>query len=235
MTSTTNTVQLGLGRKAVAELVGTFLFVFVGAGSAVSAQYLSGPNPGFPSLITIAFANGLGLAVAVSATMNISGGSLNPAVTIAVWLAKKISLKTAITYILAEIVGATLAGYVLILALPTDAGNMVHWGAPALSPRTSIFQGILLETVMTFFLVIVIFGTAIDSRAPKLGGFAIGVTVVVDVLTGGPFTGAAMNPARAIGPMIASLSFADWYVWWIGPIVGAIVAMLAYKHAISRV
>jgi aquaporin Z len=226
---------LGLGRKAVAELVGTFVFVFVGAGSAVSTQYQLGSTPGFPSLIAVALANGLGLAVAVSATMNISGGSLNPAVTIAVCLAKKIPLKTAIAYIVAEIVGATLAAYVLTLALPTDSGNIVHWGAPALSPRTSILQGMLLETVMTFFLVIVIFGTAIDARSPKLGGFAIGVTVIVDVLTGGPFTGAAMNPARAVGPMIASLSFSDWYVWWIGPIVGAIVAMLAYKHAISRV
>lgn len=235
-TTTTHTtpIVLSLRRKAVAELVGTFVFVFVGAGSAVSTQYLLGSTPAFPQLIAVAFANGLGLAVAVSATLNISGGSLNPAVTIAVLIARKISLRAAVAYIIAEIVGATLAGVSLIISLPSDAGSKVHWGAPALS-GINLFQGILLEAIMTFFLVIVIFGTAIDLRAPKLGGFAIGLTVVVDVLTGGPFTGAAMNPARASGPMIASLFFDNWYVWWIGPIIGAIIAVLVYKYGISQV
>ncbi len=236
-TTTTHTtpVVLSLRRKAVAELVATFVFVFVGAGSAVSTQYLLGSTPAFPQLIAVAFANGLGLAVAVSATLNISGGSLNPAVTIAVLIARKISLRAAVAYIIAEVIGATLAGVLLIVSLPSDVGNAVHWGAPTLSPRTNLFQGILLEAIMTFFLVIVIFGTAIDLRAPKLGGFAIGLTVVVDVLTGGPFTGAAMNPARASGPMIASLFFDNWYVWWIGPIIGAIIAVLVYKHGISQI
>ena len=226
---------LSLRSKAVAELVGTFVFVLVGAGSAISTQYLLGSTPGFPQLIAVAFANGLGLAVAVSATINISGGSLNPAVTLAVLLARKMSLKAAIVYIIAELVGATLAGVILILSLPTTAGNAVHWGAPTLSPDITLFQGLLLESVMTFFLVIVIFGTAVDLRAPKIAGLAIGLTVVADVFLGGPFTGAAMNPARASGPMIAGLFFNNWYVWWIAPIIGALLGAVVYIYGISRV
>jgi MIP family channel proteins len=239
-TTTTTTgvtpVVLSLRSKAIAELVGTFVFVLVGAGAAVSTQFVLGTSPGsLPQLIAVAFANGLALAVAVSATINISGGSLNPAVTLAVLLARKMSLRAAIVYIVAEIVGATLAGLTLILALPAVSGNAVHWGAPTLSPQISMFQGILLEIVMTFFLVTVIFGTAIDMRAPKIAGLAIGLTVVADVFLGGPFTGAAMNPARASGPMIASLFFDNWYVWWIGPIIGALLAAVVYIYGISRV
>lgn len=235
MGNNSSSVSPSLGRKAAAELVGTLVFVFVGAGSAVSTQYLSSSISGYPSLIIIALANGVGLAVAVSATMNISGGHLNPAVTMSALVAKKISLNNAIVYILGQVLGASLAGYLLIVALPSVAGNAVHWGTPALAPETSVFQGILLEAIMTFFLVLVVFGTAIDARGPKLVGFAIGLTVAVDAMTGGPFTGAAMNPARAIGPAIASLTLNNWYVWWIGPIIGGIVAALIYEYAISRV
>jgi MIP family channel proteins len=226
---------LGLGRRAVAELVGTLAFVFVGAGSAVSTQYLSSSNPGFPSLILIAIANGGGLAIGISATINLSGGQLNPAVTIAALAARKISLGDAVVYIMSQVVGATIAAYLLIATLPSAFGDPVHWGTPTLGPQTSVAQGILLEAIMTFFLVIVVFGTAIDARAPKLGGLVIGLIVVADVIAGGPFTGAAMNPARATGPAIASMTLGNLYVWWVGPILGGVVAALVYKYMMSKI
>ncbi|MBO0888376.1 aquaporin [Candidatus Bathyarchaeota archaeon] len=218
-----------LARKYVAELLGTFLFVFVGAGSAVASFTF---DPG-ASLLIGAFANGIGLAVAVSATMSISGGHLNPAVTIGLWLGKKTPAKDVIPYIVAQLVGATIAGLVLISVLPAATGSAVHWGAPGLNTIT-IAQGTVFELVMTFFLVLAIYGTAVDKRAPKIGGFGIGLTVLADVLVGGPFTGAAMNPARAMGPMLASLAFPSyWYIYWIGPVIGSILASLIYSRFIE--
>ncbi len=218
-----------LSQRALVELVGTFLFVFVGAGSVIAAQFLSA---GSVSLLMIAIANGIGLAIAITFAMNISGGHINPAVTIAAYATKKIKALDAVWYVFAQVVGATLAGCMLILLFPAVAGMAVNYGTPTVSSSVSVLQAIGLEAVMTFFLVFVVFGTAIDSRAPKVAGFAIGLTVVVDVLAGGPLTGAAMNPARAIGPAIASLYFTNWYVYWIGPIIGALVAALIYKYAV---
>ncbi|MGI0081029.1 MAG: aquaporin, partial [Nitrososphaerales archaeon] len=113
------------------------------------------------------------------------------------------------------------------------------WGAPLIA-KISVGQGIVLEAIMTFLLVFTVFGTAVDPRAPKVGGFAIGLIVAIDVLVGGPFTGAAMNPARAIGPEIAgayltgSAAFTNWYVWWIGPIIGGIIAALLYAYVLMK-
>jgi MIP family channel proteins len=223
-----------LARKYVAELLGTFLFVFVGAGSAVASQYLlSGALDPGASLLIGAFANGIGLAVAVSATMGISGGHLNPAVTIGLWLGKKTPAKDVIPYIIAQLVGATIAGLVLISVLPSIIGSNANWGAPRINTIT-VAQGTALELVMTFLLVLAVYGTAVDKRAPKVGGFGIGMIVLGDVLVGGPFTGAAMNPARAMGPMLASLTLPSyWYIYWIGPVIGSVLASLIYSRFIE--
>ena len=218
-----------LSQRALVELVGTFLFVFVGAGSVITSLLLSA---GAVSLLIIALANGIGLAIAITFAMNISGGHINPAVTIAAFVAGKIKSFDAISYIIAQVVGASIAGFLLLMLYPAAAGSAVHYGTPTVASSISVLQAIALEAIMTFFLVFVVFGTAIDKRAPKVAGFAIGLTVVVDVLAGGPLTGAAMNPARAIGPAIASLYFANWYVYWIGPILGAVVAALIYSYAV---
>ena len=225
---------IALSRKLVAELVGTFLFVFVGAGSAVATQSLGFSNPG-SSLLIGALANGLGLAVAVSLTMAISGGALNPAVTVGLFLGKKVKGKDVVPYIVAQLIGATLAGAVLVASFPSSLGNPVNWGAPSLSSAITVGQGILLELVMTFFLVLAVYGTAVDKRAPKIAGFGIGIAVMADVLAGGPFTGAAMNPARAMGPMIAALTFPSyWWIYWIGPLVGAGLAGLLYNRILEK-
>ena len=223
-----------LYRRVAAEILGTFLFVFVGAGSAVATQYLGVSDAG-SSILIAALANGLGLAIGISITMGVSGGVLNPAVTLALLLGRKIRGRDAVPYIIAQLVGATLAGILLIAASPSSVGTAAHWGAPTLSNDISVAQGTLFELVMTFLLVLAVFGTIVDKRAPKIGGFGVGLIVLADVLTGGPFTGAAMNPARAMGPMIASLSFPSyWYIYWVGPIIGAALAGLIYSRLIER-
>ena len=220
-----------LGQRALVEAIGVFLFVFVGAGVAISTQFIS---PTYPALVAIALANGLALGLAISCVMGISGGHLNPAVTISMLLTKRIGGKDALAYIIAQLVGAIVAGVFLVMLYPQVAGQAANYGAPSLGTGVGAFQGILIEAVMTFFLVFAIFGTIIDKRGPRIGGFGVGLAVVVDVLAGGPLTGAAMNPARAMGPAIASMNLASWYVWWIGPIIGAVAAALIYDYFLLR-
>jgi len=223
-----------LSKKLAAEFLGTFTFVLVGAGSAVAIQSLGLTDPA-SSLLLAAFANGLGLAVAISATMAISGGSLNPAVTFGLLVARKIRARDVIPYVVAEVLGATLAGAALEASLPPGLGTPVHWGSPTLAGSVGVAQGTLLELLLTFVLMFAVLGTAVDPRAPKIGGFGIGIAVMVDVLTGGPITGAAMNPARAMGPMLASGFLPSyWYIYWVGPLVGAMLASLAYRFALER-
>jgi MIP family channel proteins len=222
--------SIPLGRKLAAELVGTYVFVLVGAGSALATPSSSDPGSG---LLIAALANGLGLAAAVSATIGISGGVLNPAVAVGLLTGGKLSPRDVVPYIVAELVGAVAAGVSLVLAFPSTLGSAVHWGAPSITGIT-VWQGIGIEALLTFVLVIAVYGTAVDPRAPKIGGIGIGIAVLADVLVGGPFTGAAMNPARAYGPMLAGGFYPGyWYVYLVGPLVGAFAAGLVYRYLIE--
>lgn len=222
--------ETGLGQKAAIEAIGTFILTFIGAGSIIATQG--------GQLIVIALAHGLALAIAVSAAMNISGGHINPAVTLGMLATKRISLQHAVVYIIAQLVGAIIAGYMLFGVFPNAMGKAVNWGAPGIAAsgafKISVPQAVLFEALMTFILVFAVFGTAVDSRAPKIGGFGIGLAIAMDIMAGGPYTGAAMNPARAMGPMVASLNFANWYVYWIGPIVGGVIAALLYHYVVLK-
>ncbi len=219
-----------LSKKLVAELVGTLFFVFLGAGSVLAVSAFN--IPGYLAIPVIALANGLALALAVSATMGVSGGHLNPAVSIAALVAKKINARHTAAYIVAQLVGATIGALLLYGFFPAQVAAATALGAPSLSSSVTVLQAIFIEGLLTFFLVFAVFGTAIDTRAPKIGGFGIGLTVFLDAIIGGPLTGAAMNPARALGPMIASLAFANWYVYVIGPIIGGVIAALVYSKLI---
>jgi aquaporin Z len=222
-----------LAKKLAAEGIGTFMFVLVGAGSAVGAGALLNPNSA--SLLLVgALANGLGLAMAVSATLGISGGVLNPAVAVGLWVGRKLPAKEVVPYILVELVGAIGAGLALVAVFPSSWGTAAQWGSPTLSGVLSIGQGIGIEALLTFVLVMAIYGTAVDSRAPHIGGLGIGLAVLADVLVGGNLTGAAMNPARAYGPMLAGGFYPGyWYIYLVGPVIGAIVAGLVYRYLIE--
>ena len=220
-------------KKLGAEFFGTFVFVVVGAGSAVGAASLAGANSGSLLLIA-AFGNGIGLAAAVTATLKVSGGALNPAVAIGLLSVRKLGLKEALLYIIAEIIGAIVAGAALVLALPSALGTAVNWGAPSLAGSIGAWQGVGIEALLTFVLMFAIYGTAVDARAPHVGGIGIGLAVLADVLVGGNLTGAAMNPARAFGPMIAGGFYPGyWYVYIVGPVIGAVLAALAYHYFIE--
>ena len=223
-----------LQSKIAAEFLGTFTFVLVGAGAAIGAVASGANDPGI-RLVIAALANGLGLAVFVSVTMPVSGGVLNPAVALSLLVARKLHVKEFVFYVVAELLGAVTAVLALMAAIPSLLGASAGWGAPALSSALSVEQGVAAEALMTFVLVIAVFGTAVDGRAPKIAGFGIGLAVLADVLMGGSLTGAAMNPARALGPMIASLSVPSyWYIYVVGPVVGALAASIAYRFALGE-
>jgi MIP family channel proteins len=211
------------GAAVVAEAVGTFLFFFVGIGAVVAAT----------DLVGVALAHGLALAVLVSALGAVSGGHFNPAVTVAVRLAGGIGWGAAVIYIVAQLVGAVAAGFAVKAVFPEAAYTEFGGGTPALGDGITVAAGIGIEAVLTLLLVLAVFGTAIDPRAPKLGGMAIGLAVAADITMGGPLTGAAMNPARWFGPAVASGSYDNWYVWWVGPLIGAIVGAVIYRYALA--
>ena len=214
-----------LARSVVAELVGTMLFVFIGAGSVV----MNAATGGSLGPIGIALAHGIALSVMVSVTLNISGGVLNPAVTFALWVARKGDAATAGAYVVAQLVGAILAAYLIKALLPDSAVQTTLAGTPQLSVSVTFMQGVWIEVVLTFLLVSAVFGTAVSTDAPKIGGFGIGLAVFVDALIGGNLTGAVMNPARAFGPAIIAGDMHGQAVYWIGPLVGAGLAALLWK------
>ena len=214
-----------LFQRSLVEAVGTFFLVFIGAGAVIAAQYA---GLGGSGLIVVAFANGIALALAVTFAMNISGGHINPAISIAMALTKRIKALDAAVYIAAQLIGGIIAGLLLVAIYPQSAGIAVHYGSPVLGQSISVLQGIALEAVMTFILAFTVFGTIVDGRATRIAGFGPGLAVFIDVLAGGALTGAAMNPVRAMGPMIAAGFFSNWYVYWIGPVAGAIIAAILY-------
>lgn len=225
---------VGSNRSAlIAEAVGTFFFFFVGAGSIVLGDYLVAAGGSGIGLLEVALAHGLALAVLASALGAISGAHFNPAVTLGVWIMGRIPAPRAVAYLVAQLLGAAAAGFALRWAF-ADVWQASAIGTPALGPGVSELSGVAIEAVLTALLVLVVIGTAVDARAPRLGGLAIGLAVTADILVGGPLTGAAMNPARWFGPAVAAGAFDHWWVWWIGPLAGAVVAALVYRFGLAE-
>ena len=210
-------------RHFIAEFVGIFALVFIGSGSIMMAQHTNTASP----ILVAATAHGLILAIMVTATMRISG-HLNPAVTIGFLATRRIEPLMAAIYICAQILGAIAAAYALKATVPAELFAATRGGGQSIALDVTATQGFVLEMIATFFLTFVVFGTAVDPNAPKVGGFAIGLTVAADILAIGPLTGASMNPARSFGPAVASNVFEGQLVYWIGPIIGALVAALIY-------
>jgi MIP family channel proteins len=216
-------------RHFVAEFVGTFALVFIG-GAAIMASRALGMEAG---LIAVALAHGIILAVLVSATMRISG-HFNPAVTIGFLAARRIEPIMAAVYLAAQITAAIVAAYALKGLLPATLTEATRLGGQAIASEVSIGQAIGLEAICTFLLVFVIFGTAVDPKAPRIGGLAIGATIAAGILAIGPFTGGSFNPARSFGPAVASGIFEGQAAYWIGPILGSLAAALLYDTLFIR-
>lgn len=215
-------------RHFVAEFIGIFALVFVGGGSIMSST-LSNINP----LLVAAIAHGLILGIMVTATMRISG-HLNPAVTIGFLVTRRIEPLMAVIYIIAQILGAIAAAYALKSLFPVGVVTSTRLGGQVVSGDIGTGLAIFCEAIATFFLVFVVFGTAVDKAAPKVGGFAIGLTVAANILAIGSRTGASMNPARTFGPAFVIGNFEGQIVYWVGPILGGIAAALLYDGLFLR-
>src|SRR5918992_1177864 len=212
--------------RSWAEFVGTFALVFAGMGAiAVGAE-----------LVGVALAHGLVIAVMASAVGHISGGHFNPAVTLGFLVVRRIELKMALAYWAAQFLGAVFAALILTGAVPDRLTDQVSLGAPLVGGGVGAGAAFLIEAILTFFLVWVIFATAVDPRGTfkSIAGLAIGFTITLDILFGGPFTGAAMNPSRAFGPQIVGGHWGDRWVWYLGPALGGIAAALAYEYLYLR-
>jgi MIP family channel proteins len=215
-------------QKLTAEFLGTFALIFFGAGAICTDQYLHGT--GGLGLLGIALAHGLAIAIMVSAMGHISGGHFNPAVTIGFWVTRRLNTLDAFLYWAAQLAGAIAAAFLLRAVVPEETWRVVALGVPELARDFPVWAGIVLEAVTTFFLVLVVFATAVDEKGAfrSIAGFGIGLTISLGILVAGPFTGAALNPARAFGPALAATHWAHHGVYWVGPLAGGFVAGLLY-------
>lgn len=213
-------------KPCVAEAIATFAFCFIGAASIIN-------NAG---LVGIAIAHGCMMAVLISALGHISGGHNNPAVTFGAWVGGKISGQMAGAYVVSQLIGASVAGFLLLQVFPESAWKPVNLGTPGLGQGVTMGTGILVESVLTFFLVLVVYGTGIDEKGTwkTIGGFGIGLTIMCDILMGGPLTGASMNPARTFGPALAAGYWDNHIVYWIGPLAGGGLAGLVYGRFLIK-
>ncbi len=215
-------------RAVGVELIATLLFVFLGAGTVVVTGQLTGDSLTPARLVAIALAHGLAIVLLVSATANISGGHINPAVTFAAVLSKNISIPRGALYVAAQATGAVL-GALLIAAVVPGAidGNL---GSHGLADNMSEGSGLLAELILTFVLVFVVISTAMDpSGLKQIAPAAIGLAVLVDHLIGVPLTGASMNPARSFGPALVSGAWDAHWLYWLGPLLGGGLAALMYR------
>ena len=211
-------VNQDLMRRGVAEFVGTFTLIFIGGGAGIVSH---------SDIVAVALANGLAIGIMVTNLGHISGGHFNPAITLGFVSTRRITLRLAVGYWFFQLLGAVSAAFILRYLFTQ---TLVKLGATP-APNTTDAKALILEGIMTFFLVWAVWATAVDARGTfkAIAGLAIGLTITIDVFVGGPVTGAAMNPARAFGPELASNSWTGWWIYWVGPGVGALVAALVYE------
>jgi MIP family channel proteins len=216
--------------KLLAEFIGTFAFVFIGAGAAA----VVGDGVGLSGITAVAFAHGLTIMVFAFAYGSISGGHMNPAVTVGVLAAGAMGVGEAIGYIVSQFIGG-IAGALFLSAVL--GGAQTGLGTPALAHNLALgglsltitpAAGFMIEALLAFFLVTVVLGTAVAGRAGNLAPLAIGMTLTLNIMMGGALTGAAFNPARAFGPMVATGNYSDAWLYLTAPIVGAIIAAVVH-------
>lgn len=218
-------------RRLTAEFLGTFALCFLGIGAILATQG--------QSLVAIAFAHGLAIGLMILAVGHISGGHFNPAVTVGLFIGRRINVPDAIAYIVAQVVGAVAACLVLLAIFPKSVRDAQSFGIPAVGKGFSVgdvtinftsTNALVAEIVTTFFLVFVVYGTAIDKRSNcTIAGLAIGLIITADIFAVGAVSGAAMNPARYLGPAIVDGNFTNAWIWIVGPVVGGLLAGLVYS------
>jgi MIP family channel proteins len=221
-------------QKLTAEFIGAFAIVFFGEGAVCAYQFLHA-SPEL-SLFGVAIAHGLAIAVMICALGHISGGHFNPAVTIGFWVTKRINTLDAIAYWAAQLAGAVAAAYLLKAVIPEEIWRTVALGAPSLTRDFTVLSGLILEAVTTFFLVLTFFATAVDEHnsSRPYAGFCIGLVITIAIVVAGPFTGGALNPARAFGPALAANHWANHGVYWVGPLLGGFFAGLLHDSFFNR-
>jgi MIP family channel proteins len=218
------------GRRALsAEFLGTLLFLVFSAGTAAVTGGLLAERMTSARLLVVALANGVAYAVFVAAALPISGGHLNPAVTFAAALSKQIQPARAVAYGLAQCAGAVTGSLLLILMIPSSLQGSL--GADTLSTRMTVGGGLVTEIVLTAVLVGAVL-SAVRGVSP-IGLAVVGLVVVLGQLLGAPLTGASMNPARSFGPALVSGLWKDQWIFWIGPFVGAAVALFFHDVCFS--
>lgn len=211
-----------------AEFLGTFALCFIGQGAIVMQRAAGTDDP-----LVIAAAYGFILATMITALGVWSGAHFNPAVTLGFVVTRRMSLTSAITYWLSQLAGAVVASFLLRSVVPGEPGEAVHFGVPMVAAGVSLGQALLVEFVLTFLLVTTVWGTLVDERAPRLGGFGVGLVAFVAILVGGPLTGAAMNPASAFGAACASGVWTMHGVYWVAPLLAGVAAARVYKSLLS--
>lgn len=221
-------MEYALSRRAAAEFVGTFTLIFIGGGAGIAVG---------GDIVAVALANGLAIAIMVSNLGHISGGHFNPAITLGVLVTRRIAPSLAVAYWAAQIAGGIAAAAVLRAIFPD---RLMEGAVPHVANIESFGfgpgKGLLVEAVLSFFLIWAVFATAVDPRGAfkSIAGLAIGLTITMDVFMGGPLTGAAMNPARALGPQLIANSWSDCWIYYVGPAIGGAVAALAYEWLYLR-
>lgn len=220
-------------RAWLAEAIATYALVFFGPLAIILSVAYFGSVLTIPALVVISLAHGAAIGLMVYTFGHVSGAHINPAVTIAMLVTKRINIKDGIAYIVFQIIGAIVAAATLKAILPV-LGDKVHFGTqggPSVILNNSAISGFTVEAILTFFLVTVIFMTAVHKKAPAgMYGLAIGGMIFLIHLVGVPLTGASVNPARTLGPAIISGYWDYHWIYWAGPIVGAIIAGLVMNY-----
>lgn len=220
-----------LSTALIAELIGTFALVFIGAGAAAL---------GIGGLVGVAFAHGLVVVGFAYSYGHVSGTHINPAVTLGVWLVGKMPAGRAAAYIVIQLVGGAIAGLALAYCLGgTETGLGATVLARGLEAGGAVIDvtptmGVVIELILTFFLVNAVLNAGISGKATNIAGLAIGLTLAFCILLGGPLTGASLNPARTLGPALASGNWSDFWVYLVGPLAGGAVAALLYRGVLEE-
>ena len=225
-----------LPQKLFAELIGTCGVVFNATGAICADQYQHAGGSAPLGPLGCALAYGLAVALMTSAFAHISGAHLNPAITVAQWVSRRMGTWTGLCYCAAQLAGALAGAALLAAILPDTLWRPVGLGTPNLTTDFTRAHGMLLEGVLTFFVVLVAFAKTLDARglSQQVAAFAIGLTVAAGSLVGVPFTGAAMNPARVFGPALVAHHWQNHGVYWLGPLFGACLAGVLYDRLFLR-